>query len=320
MANRFYVAPPDALSALMAGVQGYEGARKRMHENALGEIAPDIAAGNYQAAMAKAAQAGPGGLQALMGISRLSSDASDRAFRERSFAAQRADSDRSHGLQRDQLIFQQDEARRRSALEPWQPGEGGALTPRPGGPADPNYLRNAQDAKKPGGSFEDEQKLRKEFESNAKTHLDVRRGFQRVLASKDDAAGDISLIFGYMKMLDPGSVVREGEFATAQNSAGIPDQVRNMYNRALSGERLNPNQRDMFKGQAKSLYDKSAGEYSAREQQFRDIATRYGVDPSRVIPSLGPEPALPMRPAPAQPALNLPNIPPPPPGAVIVGR
>jgi len=39
-------------------------------------------------------------------------------------------------------------------------------------------------------------------------------------------------------MLDPGSVVRESEFATAQNAAGVPDQVRNMYNKVLSGTRL----------------------------------------------------------------------------------
>ena len=57
----------------------------------------------------------------------------------------------------------------------------------------------------------------------------------------------ISLIFGFMKMLDPGSVVREGEFATAQNAASIPDRIRNAYNRALEGTRLNPQQREMFK-------------------------------------------------------------------------
>jgi len=34
-----------------------------------------------------------------------------------------------------------------------------------------------------------------------------------------------------MKILDPGSVVREGEFATAQNSAGIPERIRAKYNR-----------------------------------------------------------------------------------------
>jgi hypothetical protein len=313
--NRFYISPPDPLSALMFGMQGYDAAQKRSKQGALdagraraGELAKT---GNYQGALAELY--GIGDMQSASTLAGVMENQSNRAFRESESQRAQRNADRTFGLQERTLT----EGRTPAGF---QRGADGSMTPIPGGPADPNYLRSTTEAKKPGGSFEDEQKLRKEFESNAKTHLDVRRGFQRVLASKDDAAGDISLIFGYMKMLDPGSVVREGEFATAQNSAGIPDQVRNMYNRALSGERLNPNQRDMFKGQSKSLYDKSAGEYSAREQQFRDIATRYGVDPARVIPSLGPEPSLPMRPAPAQPTLNLPNIPPPPPGAVIVGR
>lgn len=94
-------------------------------------------------------------------------------------------------------------------------------------------------------------------------------------------------------MLDPGSVVREGEFATAQNAAGIPDIVRNMYNRALEGTRLNPTQRDMFIGQAKALYDTASTTYNARARQYEDLAKRYKYDPTRVLPDLGPEPSAP---------------------------
>jgi hypothetical protein len=313
--NRFYVSPPNVLDALLTGVQGYEGARKRTREDELltgRKQAGDLArAGDYKGAAGLLL--GIGDVPAATALTNMLESQSNRAFRESESARNQRNTERTIALQERQLT----EGRTPAGFTR---GEGGALSPIPGGPADPNYLRTTTEAKKPGGSFEDEQKLRKEFEANAKTHLDVRRGFQRVLASKDDAAGDISLIFGYMKMLDPGSVVREGEFATAQNSAGIPDQIRNMYNRALEGTRLNPDQRNMFKGQAKSLYDKSAQEYGAREEQFRGIAGRYGVDPGRVIPSLGPEPSLPMQPSPAQPALNLPNIPPPPRGAIIVGR
>lgn len=140
---------------------------------------------------------------------------------------------------------------------------------------------------------EGETKLRKEFEGVGKGYRDVRDAYSRVLSSKPDAAGDISLIFGYMRMLDPGSVVREGEFATAQNAAGIPDIVRNMYNRALEGTRLNPTQRDMFIGQAKALYDTASTTYNARARQYEDLAKRYKYDPTRILPDLGPEPSAP---------------------------
>jgi hypothetical protein len=45
---------------------------------------------------------------------------------------------------------------------------------------------------------------------------------------------DIGVVYSYMKMLDPGSTVREGEAATAQNSPGVEERIRNMYNRALT--------------------------------------------------------------------------------------
>jgi hypothetical protein len=140
-------------------------------------------------------------------------------------------------------------------------------------------------------NFENEQSLRKELEGTAKTYQDVRRGYERVLSSQDNAAGDISLIFGYMKLLDPSSVVREGEFATAQNAASIPDRVRNLFNRALEGTRLTPEQRAMFKGQGKSLYEAADREHQARVKQFRGLATRYGLDPERVITDYGLGPA-----------------------------
>lgn len=313
--NRFYVRPPDIFAALMLGEQAYDSAQRRNRQSALdasrqkaGQLAR---AGDYKGAAAEALSGGD--IQGASTLSNIFENQSNRSFRESEATRSQRNADRTYDLQKRTL----DEGRTPAGFTR---GQDGSMSPIPGGPADPAYLRSTTEAKKPGGSLEDEQRLRKEFEGNAKSHLETRRGFQRVLASKDDAAGDISLIFGFMKMLDPGSVVREGEFATAQNAAGIPDQIRNAYNRALSGERLNPNQREQFKGQAKGLYDKSAGEYGAREKQFRDIATRYNIDPANVIPSLGPEPSLPMQPAPARPTLNLPNLPPPPPGAVIVGR
>jgi hypothetical protein len=55
---------------------------------------------------------------------------------------------------------------------------------------------------------------------------------------------DISLIYAYMKLQDPGSTVREGEFATAQNAGGIGDSIRNQYNKLVRGEGfLTPDQR-----------------------------------------------------------------------------
>lgn len=103
------------------------------------------------------------------------------------------------------------------------------------------------------------------------------------LGQNATAAGDIALIYSFMKILDPGSVVRETEFATAQNAAGVPDQVRNVFNRVLNGERLNPDQRKDFLNQARTIATKQTGQYQRTIDQYKGVAERSGVDFRNVI-------------------------------------
>jgi hypothetical protein len=49
---------------------------------------------------------------------------------------------------------------------------------------------------------------------------------------------DVAMIFEFMKALDPTSVVREGEQATVQNAASVPERVRSFYNRLIGGEKI----------------------------------------------------------------------------------
>lgn len=130
---------------------------------------------------------------------------------------------------------------------------------------------------------ESEGKLRKEYNDQTASYREVKSAYGRILSSEDTAVGDLSLIFGYMKMLDPGSVVREGEFATAQNAAGVPERIQNIYNRVVNGERLSKSQRDSFKGQAEKLY-KSAGEQEATVRTgIERIAKGYGLNTANIF-------------------------------------
>ncbi len=158
---------------------------------------------------------------------------------------------------------------------------------------------------------EAEAKFRKEYSDQTKGYQEVKSAYQRILASEDSAVGDLSLIFGYMKMLDPGSVVREGEFATAQNAAGVPDRVMNLYNRALSGQRLNPSQRQSFKGQADKLYKTAATQEETVRKGIDRIATGYGLKtenifyaPTEVAPAAPSAVPTPAAPQPAQDRIN----------------
>ena len=130
---------------------------------------------------------------------------------------------------------------------------------------------------------EAESKMRQEYSNQTKSYQDVKAAYGRVLASREDAAGDLALIFNYMKMLDPGSVVREGEFATAQNAAGIPTRIWNLYNKLINGERLSVEQRKMFSKQSESLYQQALKDENKVRSGIERIAKGYGLNVANIF-------------------------------------
>lgn len=133
--------------------------------------------------------------------------------------------------------------------------------------------------------FKDANTLRDEFNKGAGDFIKVRDAYRRIEASaaNPSPAGDMSLVFNYMKVLDPGSTVREGEYANATNAAGWPVQIRNAYNKALTGEILSPAQRADFVSQAKGLYSTQEESYLKLQSEYERLATRRGIDPSDVV-------------------------------------
>ncbi|MEW8193292.1 MAG: hypothetical protein AB2793_06260 [Candidatus Thiodiazotropha sp.] len=134
-------------------------------------------------------------------------------------------------------------------------------------------------------AFDRAQKIRKEFLDVTDEFPKITNSYGRIQASIDNpsAAGDMALVFNYMKMLDPDSVVRESEYATAENARGVPDTIRNVYNKVLNGERLAPNQRQDFYNRSGKLYNKAFDAYEQREKEYKDLATRYSIDPERAL-------------------------------------
>jgi hypothetical protein len=129
---------------------------------------------------------------------------------------------------------------------------------------------------------------RKEFTAlpTVKSFADVSTAYSRVLNSAKDpsGAGDLSLIFNFMKVLDPGSTVREGEFATAQNSGGVEQKVVSLYNQVLDGTRLGELQRADFVDRATRLYQGAEKQYNSIARQYAEFARQARLDPQLVIP------------------------------------
>ncbi len=206
-------------------------------------------------------------------------------------------------------LIQPEKPQQPSVPAGYRPAAGGKLEPIPGGPADPNTPNTKDDSR----IFAKADKLRDEFNAQSKEFITVNDSYNVVqeTARNPSAAGDLSLIFAYMKMLDPNSVVREQEFANAQNAAGVPDRVRNAYNKALNGERLNPDQRKDFISQAAGVYNTRKQRQDSVTKRYSEIATRNQVNPQDVVGDLsvimgGPKSNAPVRVSTPEEAMKLP--------------
>ena len=137
-------------------------------------------------------------------------------------------------------------------------------------------------------SLSDVSGMRKEFTRLSAKFIEARDAFRTIQAAADnpDAVGDLALIFAYMKVLDPGSTVRSDEFATAQNAAGVPDQIRNLFNSLRSGERVSVNRQD-FVDRAGDFFRVHQRNQLSIEEQFRRIAFDAGMDPDDVVLDFG---------------------------------
>lgn len=154
-------------------------------------------------------------------------------------------------------------------------------------------LKRAQAGQTQEGSFktpkeraEVEHQIRTELHQKTKDFVGIRDGYGRVIDGQKAAsgAGDLAIVYGYMKMLDPTSVVREGEFATAEQTTGrIPGWLIVQYNKTVSGERLPQEARTNFVASSKQLYERATSENSKLVNQYRGIARRYGIDENNVI-------------------------------------
>jgi hypothetical protein len=137
--------------------------------------------------------------------------------------------------------------------------------------------------------------------AQAASYYDTMRSAYDITLANPQAGGvgDLAIVFSFMKMLDPTSTVNSGEQANASNTAGVPDQVRDMYNQIRLGSTLTPQQRQSFLIQGGGFVS-SLGERLGRVNElYTGAATRGGVQPNFIITPLAPEPFTPTGAAPA---------------------
>jgi hypothetical protein len=128
-----------------------------------------------------------------------------------------------------------------------------------------------------------ENTLRDEYNSLTKDFRIVQDAHSKIKNVANTGAGDMSFLYSYVKLLDPGSVVRESEFATAAASGSFGERIQGMAQRVLSGQRLPPDLRTDFIREADSIYTSQKSGADRLENQYRDIAKRNNLNPENII-------------------------------------
>lgn len=135
--------------------------------------------------------------------------------------------------------------------------------------------------------FENEMKLKDAFRSEPiyKAHAEMQSAYNQIQDSIQQAspAGDLAAATKFMKILDPGSVVRESELAMAMKASGALDRAVNYAQLTLSGQKLTPTQRKDFKELSDKLMSTATTTYNQRRSELVKQGTDYGLNAERAL-------------------------------------
>lgn len=103
------------------------------------------------------------------------------------------------------------------------------------------------------------------------------------LAAAANPQSDQALITKFAKILDPGSVVRETEFAITEKGGGVLTALQNTLDKARGTGRLQPAQRQQMLEAARSLTAGVGEEYTKKRKEYADQGALYGARPDAIV-------------------------------------
>jgi hypothetical protein len=140
--------------------------------------------------------------------------------------------------------------------------------------------------------FDNALKLRTDFRNEP-----IYKGFEEVKSANNQIkqaaamatpAGDLAAATKIMKILDPGSVVRESELGMAMAASGLEDRARNYANMVITGQKLTPTQRKDFTDLGQQLYNISAEQFNVKRNEYASIAERNKLDVDTAVGATAP--------------------------------
>jgi hypothetical protein len=148
------------------------------------------------------------------------------------------------------------------------------------------------EAQNPTGRIYDPEKryaaskeLRTEYNKRTGDLTESRINYDKMLESAKIQAGlgDVALITAFMKMLDPGSTVRDSEFATARDTAGLRASLENYLEKVKTGEFLSDSQRKVFTDLAGKYLEAAEKDGAKTRKSMEGIVDRLGLNPADVF-------------------------------------
>jgi hypothetical protein len=147
-------------------------------------------------------------------------------------------------------------------------------------------MKNAGDKQTLGNEF----RLRDDWNKDpiTKNTKTVGEGYNKILEAYNggnDPATYMTMVYGLMKMQDPSSTVREGEFKTGEGIGGWPEQWKAMWQKARGDAQgpITALQKQSIVNQAQHILDAQMAAQAPVNSKYKSLAVDYGMNPQHVV-------------------------------------
>ena len=140
-------------------------------------------------------------------------------------------------------------------------------------------------------SFGQENKLRGEFNKKADRYTKAKDSYNNILSAfkqstqdpNQKGVSDLQIVRSFMLMIEPESVVRESEFASAAAAQGILEKLLTVREKVEAGAILSDTGRRNFVNAARAYISQAKESFAPNITRYSDIAREWNLNPENVV-------------------------------------
>lgn len=141
----------------------------------------------------------------------------------------------------------------------------------------------------PEKKFKFEEDLRERYEKNSKEFKQINQAYTGIKATGGADASPVNRVakvFAFVKMIDPGSVVRDGDFEALRNTRGFamsPDWFKQEVDRVATGAPIKDDTVKQINAAATDIYKAARERDTTTRDTIKRIAKDYNLDESQLF-------------------------------------